>query len=232
MKPLDHPTPERPHRLYFALTNHCNRACPWCSTYSSPGGQTFFDPREFTRHFPEDGPFEVQLEGGEPTIHPDFWSLVELARAHPRCVRLVLCTNGVALPRTRERLRGYVERLGAPLTVKLSANHHLLERDPGLLELASALRGLLEELGGLFVLNVRLRKGVAEDDQAVLEAVRRAGLEGAANVFFLQRYGLAKDEASWEPPFVVGTRFTLINPDGRTFGPELVARSEAMAALP
>ena len=40
-KPLDHPTPDRPHRLYYALTNHCNRTCPWCSTCSSPQGSTF-----------------------------------------------------------------------------------------------------------------------------------------------------------------------------------------------
>jgi MoaA/NifB/PqqE/SkfB family radical SAM enzyme len=174
----------------------------------------------------------VQLEGGEPTVHPGFWAFVAAARAHHGCRRLVLCTNGVALPRTRDRLGPYLERLGAPLTIKLSINHHLLERDPGLLSLAAALRELCTPPERLLVLNVRLRRGVEGDDRAVRDAVRAAGLEALANVFFLQRYGFAKDELSWDEPFVVGTRFTLINPDGQAFGPELVARSEAMGRLP
>jgi hypothetical protein len=31
---------------------------------------------------------------------------------------------------------------------------------------------------------------------------------------------------------VVGSNFTLVNPDGSTHGPDLVARSEAMRVLP
>jgi hypothetical protein len=72
------------------------------------------------------------LEGGvwaEPTLHPQVWDFVRIAREHPRCVHLVLCTNGVVLPRTREKLRAWIERLGTPLTLKLSLNHHLLDHD-------------------------------------------------------------------------------------------------------
>ena len=232
--PLDHPTPERPHRVYAALTNHCNRSCPWCSTYSSPAGGTWLAPQAFLAALPAAGPFEVQLEGGEPTVHPRFWDFVELARSQPRCRRLVLCTNGVALPRRAARLEAWLRRLGAPLTVKLSVNHHLLERDPGLLQLAAAALEALSDLGGdrRLVLNVRLRRGTRDDDQHVVEAVDRAGLSNHANVFYLQRYGLASDRADWEPPFLVGHDFSMVNPDGRVFGPDLVARSEAMGALP
>ena len=49
MLPHDHPTPNRPHRIYATLTNHCNRACPWCSTCSSPRGGTFLDPQRQQR---------------------------------------------------------------------------------------------------------------------------------------------------------------------------------------
>src|SRR3974390_2606035 len=98
-RPLDHPTRERPHRLYVALTNSCNRACPWCSTCSSPRGQTWLSVDHFSASLPRDGYFQVQLEGGEPTLHPQFWDIVRIARENPRCVHLVLCTNGVVLPR-------------------------------------------------------------------------------------------------------------------------------------
>src|SRR5689334_5024979 len=110
MTPLDHPTPDRPHRIYFAVTNHCNRACPWCSTCSSPRGSTFLTLDRFQKALPGSGMFEVQLEGGEPTIHPQFFEMVKIARAHPRCTRLVLCTNGVVLPRTEPELEAYVAR--------------------------------------------------------------------------------------------------------------------------
>ena len=232
--PLDHPTPERPHRVYVALTNHCNRACPWCSTCSSPSGSTWMSVEAFRAALPPAGPFQVQLEGGEPTIHPRFQELVAIARANPRCDRLVLCTNGVVLPRDPSRLRAWIERLGAPLTLKLSVNHHLLDRDPGLLPLCASLAETFDALGGdrLLVLNVRLRRGVEDDDRRVAEADERAGLLPRANVFVLQRYGFAADEAAWDPPRPVFDTFTLVNPDGREFGPDLLARSEAMRVLP
>jgi hypothetical protein len=233
-RPLDHPMPDRPHRVYVALTNHCNRACPWCSTCSSPRGGTWLSLENFRATLPVEGFFQVQLEGGEPTVHPQFWDFVRVAREHPRCTHLVLCTNGVVLPRTPAKLRAWVERLGAPLTLKLSLNHHLLDHDAGLLQLAVWLRDLVAELGGerLLVLNVRLRRGYADDDHRVARLVEQAGLLPHANVFYLQRYGFAADEAGWELPAPVWDGFTLVNPDGQVFGPDLLARSERMRALP
>jgi MoaA/NifB/PqqE/SkfB family radical SAM enzyme len=233
-KPLDHPTPERPHRLYVAMTNHCNRACPWCSTCSSPRGQTWLSVADYVAGFPANGTFQVQLEGGEPTIHPQFQEFVRLARAHPRCNHLVLCTNGVALPRRTEKLSAYVAALGAPLTLKLSINHYLLDHDKGLIELAVNLRHVFAELGDdrTLVINVRLRRGIADDDRRVVELVEAAGLMPVSNVFYLQRYGYASGETDWELPSPVWHEFSLVNPDGRIFGPDLIARSEAMRVLP
>jgi MoaA/NifB/PqqE/SkfB family radical SAM enzyme len=233
-RPLDHPTLERPHRVYVALTNHCNRACPWCSTCSSPRGSTWLSLEDYRARLPQQGLFQVQLEGGEPTVHPQFWDFVCIAREHPRCTHLVLCTNGVVLPRTETKLRPWIERLGTPVTLKLSLNHYLLDHDRGLLELALRLRDLFQELGGerLLVLNVRLRRGYADDDRQVYRQVEEAGLLPHANVFYLQRYGFASEESDWELPAPVSDRFTLINPDGQTFGPNLLARSEAMRVLP
>lgn len=231
--PLDRPNAQRPHRLYVATTNHCNRACPWCSTCSSPKGSTWLSLDDYRASFPDEGPFEVQLEGGEPTIHPQFEELVRLARQNARCCRLVVVTNGVVLPREPAKLRAWLAALGAPLTLKLSINHHLLRRDCGLIALAALSRQLLAELGGdrELVLNVRLRKGAPDDDAFVVEAVETAGLIDRANVFFLQRYGFGERFADWEEPFVVGDNFTLVNPDGQLFGPDLVGRSEAMRRL-
>jgi MoaA/NifB/PqqE/SkfB family radical SAM enzyme len=190
--------------------------------------------KQFAATLPTEGSFQVQLEGGEPTIHPDFWDFVSIARSHPRCTHLVVCTNGVVLPRTVDALRDWTLRLGAPLTVKLSFNHHLLDHDRGLIGLATCLRDVFVNLGGerLFVINVRLRRGYEDDDRRVREVVEQAGLLPHANVFYLQRYGFADDESDWELPAPVSDRFTLFNPDGQSYGPDLIARSEAMRILP
>lgn len=231
--PLDHPTPERPHRVYVAVTNRCNRRCPWCSTCSTPEGRTFLGLAEYRASFPREGRFQIQLEGGEPTLHPRFIELVRIARAEPRCDHVVVCTNGVLVPRSPAALRAWLQGLGAPFTMKLSVNHHLLAHDPGLLPLCVAVRDALAEMGGdrLLVVNVRLRRGVEDDDRAVRDAVAGSGLGEHANVFFLQAYGFAATEAEWDPPRPVSDRFTLVNPDGRILGPDLIARSEAMRRL-
>ncbi len=230
MLPLDSPLRSRPHRVYAAITNHCNRACPWCSTCSSPAGRCFLEPETLRGLLPHSC-FELQLEGGEPTCHPRLWDHVRMATSHPNCARLAVCTNGARLPRDRRRLRQWMSRLGERWTLKLSVNHHLLERDSGLMDLAAlATQVALEgENDHVVVINVRLRPG---QDEWVRERIAAAGLEASSNVFYLQRYGYAAGEMGWETPFLVGADFCMVNPDGRVFGPDLFVRSEAMRGLP
>lgn len=230
--PHDHPSENRPHRIYFALTNHCNRACPWCSTCSSPAGSTFLSLQEFLAKFPQQGEFEVQLEGGEPTTHPQFEDFVQLVRENDRVTRLVLCTNGVLLPRESVSLDNWLDQFGPNFTLKLSINHYLLARDPGLIQLAQSLSYLLAQRSQTFIVNVRLRRGYDNDDAPIKQAVQDAGLLEFANVFYLQRYGFASQESEWDEPFLAGHNFSMINPDGKNMGTDLIARSEAMRLLP
>jgi MoaA/NifB/PqqE/SkfB family radical SAM enzyme len=232
-KPLDQSDGTRPHRIYAALTNHCNRACPWCSACSSPRGDTWLRIDDFLAALPSEGTFEVQLEGGEPTVHPDFWEYVRLCLEHPRCSRLVLVTNGAMIPRSSKKLDPWLARLGEKFTIKLSINHYLLDHDKGLIELAALLSERIEQLGGerMLVLNVRLRKGIEDDDARILKAVEDAGLLPVSNVFFLQRYGFAEEEEDWALPHVVDDNFNLLNPDGRAYGNDILARSEALREM-
>jgi len=188
----------------------------------------------FLEALPTEGDFEIQLEGGEPTTHPEFDQFVRTARSLSGMRRLIVCTNGVLLPRNRPALLDWLNRLGQPCTLKLSFNQFLYRHDRNLLELAVMVKDVFESLGGdrLLVLNVRLRPSRTDEEAWIRAAVEKAGLTSCANVFYLQRYGFAADEQDWEPPVLAGHNFRLVNADGCVFDDDLVARSEAMRHLP
>lgn len=95
---------DAPICLTWELTYACNLECAHC--LSSSGRR---DPRELTTEQCEAvidelqrmQVFYVNIGGGEPTIRPDFWHLLEYAVAHQ--VGVKFSTNGVRL--TPERAR-------------------------------------------------------------------------------------------------------------------------------
>ena len=244
----DYPYEGRPHRYYFAITNDCNRACPWCSTYSRPGKKTYLSLEMFKNLLPKKGIFEIQFEGGEPTLHPNLLSMVQYSNETGRCNRVVICTNGVLFPfsyknnqidikKSKISLKSYFLKFGPFLSLKLSLNHHLFEYDKLLFEKARIIVDVFKNLisNGDFkiILNVRRRNNPKYTyDNLILEKLACFDLENYANIFFLQAYGKNKNNPLAEKPFLVGYNFTLFNPDGKSFGNDLISRSEAMKKLP
>ena len=84
--------------LTWELTYACNLACIHC--LSSSGRR---DPRELTTaqclavidQLAAMQVFYVNIGGGEPTVRPDFWGLVDYATAHH--VGVKFSTNGVKI---------------------------------------------------------------------------------------------------------------------------------------
>ncbi|MFB3852282.1 MAG: tetraether lipid synthase Tes [Vicinamibacterales bacterium] len=69
------------------LTNRCNLTCPICFANANVTGQVYEPTREqvveMLRLYRKEQPVAgrvVQFSGGEPTIHPDFFSILEAAR--------------------------------------------------------------------------------------------------------------------------------------------------------
>src|SRR5437763_10081428 len=92
--------------LTWELTYACNLACVHC--LSSSGRR---DPRELSTdeckalidEFERMQIFYVNIGGGEPTVRPDFWELVDYATAHH--VGVKFSTNGIKItPEIAERL--------------------------------------------------------------------------------------------------------------------------------
>src|SRR5262249_46454335 len=83
------------------ITEHCNLSCPVCFADSSPA-RTGFVPLASVEKMldalvaSEGEPDLVQISGGEPTLHPDFFEILAAARARP--IRHVMInTNGLRI---------------------------------------------------------------------------------------------------------------------------------------
>ena len=97
------------------VTDQCNLACPICYSESSPQRLTHrsLEQIEFmldcvVRN--EGEPDVVQISGGEPTIHPEFFKILDLAKARP-IKHLMLNTNGLKIANDADfarRLKDYM----------------------------------------------------------------------------------------------------------------------------
>ncbi|MFX0099580.1 MAG: radical SAM protein [Candidatus Hodarchaeota archaeon] len=240
---LDTPFPGRDYRIYIAVTNRCNRHCPFCAVYSSMEGTSFINLDQISRQVPGKGTFQVQFEGGEPFLHPDIFSFIDTFASHPRCSRVIISTNGSLFPfamegneideeKSFEQLKAYFSRLPPVFTLKVSLNQYLHENDPLLFEKARVLTKFLDETGVELIFNLRKRNHPRHDQDIHLEEeVDKHGIRHKTNSFFLQCYGRNSDDENAEKPYLVGTNFILVNPDGTEWGTDLVARSEAMGRL-
>jgi 7,8-dihydro-6-hydroxymethylpterin dimethyltransferase len=93
------------------ITDHCNLRCPICYAESGPHRPEFRDLATIERMLDavvanEGEPDVVQLSGGEPTLHPEFFAVLDAARRRP-IKHLMLNTNGIRIANEA----GFAERL-------------------------------------------------------------------------------------------------------------------------
>ncbi len=95
------------------VTDHCNLSCPVCYASSGPHRTEHRDLATIERMLDaivanEIEPDVVQISGGEPTTHPDFFAILDAAKARP-IRHLMLNTNGLRIAREP----GFAERLAS-----------------------------------------------------------------------------------------------------------------------
>lgn len=93
------------------ITDRCNLACPTCYAMSSTHYGRHRTVAEVEKMLDiivasEGEPDVVQISGGEPTIHPDFFEILDIAKRKP-IKHLMLNTNGVRIAQDA----GFAERL-------------------------------------------------------------------------------------------------------------------------
>ena len=103
--------------VLIEITERCNLSCPTCFAGSSPLHSGMMSLEEFTRQVDQlvtggkRGSDMIQLSGGEPTIHPRFFEMIDLLFErgfHQVCIN----SNGIKLAQTAftERLASCMNR--------------------------------------------------------------------------------------------------------------------------
>lgn len=165
------------HEQHSCLTlieicDYCNLQCPICYADSGPARQQFRSLAQIEAMLDavvrnERQPDVVQISGGEPTLHPDFFKVLELAKARP-IRHLMVNTNGIRIAKEE----GFAERLA-----EFMPDFELyLQFDSFKAEALKELRGAdlrsirqqalekLNRLGISTTLVVTLKKGLNDDE--------------------------------------------------------------------
>jgi uncharacterized radical SAM superfamily Fe-S cluster-containing enzyme len=155
------------------ITDGCNLTCPVCYSESSParmGEHRTLAQVEFmldcvVRN--EGEPDVVQISGGEPTVHPRFWEVLDAAKRRP-IRHLMLNTNGVRIAGEAgfaERLASYQPGFEVYLQWDSLEERALRElRGADLREVRRRALERLEAAGVSTTLVVTLRKGLNDHE--------------------------------------------------------------------
>ena len=154
------------------ITDRCNLTCPICYAESSPSHGRHRTLEEVEKMLDiivenEGEPDVVQISGGEPTIHPQIFEILDAAKKRP-IKHLMLNTNGLRIandPGFAERLAEYMPDFEIYLqfdSFKPSALECLRGRN--LLEIREKAIAKLNELNLSTTLVVTLQKGLNDDE--------------------------------------------------------------------
>ena len=162
------------------INQACNLTCPVCFADSSPQRDGTRTLEEVERMLDvlvasEGEPDLVQISGGEPTIHPEFFAVLDAARRRP-IRHLMVNTNGLRIAREPDfvaRLTEYRPRFEIYLQFDALTRDALLDlRGADLSQIRIKALEALERAGISTTLVVTVKKGI--NDHAIADIVRFA----------------------------------------------------------
>ncbi|HEY1293847.1 MAG TPA: radical SAM protein [Chloroflexota bacterium] len=154
------------------VTDACNLKCPICYASSGPARQTFRSLEHIEAMLDavvrnEREPDVVQISGGEPTIHPQFFAILDAAKQRP-IKHLMVNTNGIRIARDEafaERLASYMPGFEVYLQFDSLEAAPLRElRGSDLRSIREAALERLNRLGISTTLVVTIKKGVNDGE--------------------------------------------------------------------
>ena len=154
------------------VTDRCNLACPTCYASSAPNYGRHRTLEEIEKMFDtvvanEGEPDVVQISGGEPTVHPEFFKILDIAKSKP-IKHLMLNTNGIRIAKDIkfvEKLATYMPDFEIYLQFD-SFKPEVLEKLRGedLTEVRKKAIGHLNQFNISTTLVITLQKGENDDE--------------------------------------------------------------------
>jgi uncharacterized radical SAM superfamily Fe-S cluster-containing enzyme len=189
--------------VLIEITDACNLACRVC--YADSKGDRILSMDAFRRHLGDllalKGSLDsVQLIGGEPTLHPQFWEMLSFLHADARVKKIYVATNGIELEKreTARRLLPFRDKLLVLLQfdgLEAATNKALRQANP--MRIRASLLKRLDRLDVPVQLTMTLARGVSEREIAwvVRQGVRHRNVRLVAMLpaFFSGRHELASD---------------------------------------
>ncbi|MBP6624504.1 MAG: radical SAM protein [Chitinophagaceae bacterium] len=154
------------------VTDRCNLSCPTCYAMSSPNYGRHRTLEEIEKMFDlivanEGEPDVVQISGGEPTVHPDFFKILDMAKTKP-IKHLMLNTNGIRIAKDKsfvEKLASYMPDFEVYLQFDSFKEDALMKlRGEDLTEVRKKALDHLNEFNLSTNLVVTLQKGLNDDE--------------------------------------------------------------------
>ncbi|TXI17763.1 MAG: radical SAM protein [Roseateles sp.] len=189
------------------ISDHCNLRCPTCYAASGPERLTHRSLAEVTAMLDaivaSEGEADVvQISGGEPTLHPQFFDILDAARARP-IKHLMVNTNGLRIAQDAafaERLARYAPGLEVYLQFDSLKREALMDlRGADLRRPHEEALARLEALGLSTTLVMTVKRGVNDDEIGdvirhgqAFSCVRGVTLQPIQNAGRVQAYDAAK----------------------------------------
>jgi 7,8-dihydro-6-hydroxymethylpterin dimethyltransferase len=161
------------------VTDACNLACRVC--YADSKGDRLLPLADFRNYLhdliAQKGRLDsVQVTGGEASLHPQFWDMLDFLHAEPNVGKIYLPTNGIEFvkPGMAERLVAYRDKLLVLLQfdgADAATNRALRQANPQ--RVRERLLTLLDKLDVPMQLTMTLARGVSEREIAWVVAQGR-----------------------------------------------------------
>lgn len=154
------------------VTDHCNLRCPICYAGSGPARTEYRSVDHVQRLIDavvenEGQPDVVQISGGEPTLHPDFFAILDRAKA-ASIRHLMVNTNGIRIAQDEafaKRLAEYMPDFEIYLQFDSLARDPLITlRGADLRDIRARALERLNRLGISTTLVVTLKKGLNDGE--------------------------------------------------------------------
>jgi cyclic pyranopterin phosphate synthase len=218
-------------RFYFSLNNVCNVNCEFCAMHSGTDKSTYLDFNRYKEILDKNKDFfELQLEGGEPLLNPDFYLFMEYAKYTKKCNKIIISTNGILLKKHIQRITDFITFSKIPIHIKMSINYSLVsdyeKMNKNIFKYARDMYLATEFIENLKLsFNVRLRH--SDKDKWLIEKLKENKIYEISDIYELQKYGKLENNKSYDKPFINQNidDFYLYSSDGINFAQNLIKRS-------